>query len=386
MSAISDMSGALQALSEHNPRILIVDDNEVNRSLLGRMIESEGFEAVLAHDGHDALAKLDAETVDLVLLDIMMPGIDGLQVLEQIRENETTKSLPVILISAMADTRDIVRGLSRGANDYITKPVDVSITLARVKSQIALKLLLDERAQTIEQLRQTQAMRDHFFRIASHDLKGPLTNLNMAHLLLREMLPDREANVTNVLDTIQVTVRSMMEVVEEFLETAMLHHGRIELNIRPENAADVIQRVVVQHEAIATQKGIRLDVSPTHEAILCDPVRLQQILANLVSNAIKYSPKQATVSISTRVTPDNALRIAVQDQGAGIPEAEREQLFQPFSKLSTRPTGGESSHGLGLWIAQELTTLQNGRIGHTPATDCPDAPCGSIFWIELPRP
>jgi len=151
---------SIEDYTQRTPRLLIVDDNEVNRVLLERMLGAEGYSTDSARDGREALDKLAEDSFDLLLLDIMMPVLDGISTLRFIRADENTATLPAILISAMTDTDDIVRGLEMGANDYITKPVDMGIALARVKTQVTLKYLADERDRTIERLRQTNEMRE----------------------------------------------------------------------------------------------------------------------------------------------------------------------------------------------------------------------------------
>jgi len=378
MSLTETKQYGYESYSPRTPRLLIVDDSEVNRTLLERMFTTNGFDTDVAADGAEALEALQEGDYDLVLMDIMMPFMDGLTALEHIRTAEDTASLPVVLISAMSDVDDIVRGLEMGANDYITKPVDMEIALARVRTQVSLKFLMDERKDTIRRMEESQKMREQFFRMASHDLKGPLTSMRVSQSLLKTMIDEEDERGQRVLDTMRVTVDSMIQVVEDFLDTAALQSGELDIQTARTEALDLLRDVIAAQMPYAHDKRVEIEVAEVGGALLCDRARTTQVLSNLLNNAIKYSPQESTVTVAAAVDGDMVL-ITVTDEGPGIPEGERVRLFQPFGKLSTKPTGGESSHGLGLWIAHHLTSLQDGEIGVEPV-----AGGGSSFWVRLP--
>ncbi|MBI1258788.1 MAG: response regulator [Chloroflexi bacterium] len=356
-------------------RILIVDDESSNITILTRLFRAE-YETVTVQNGYDALDCIEHEAFDLVLLDIMMPQISGLDVLKAIRENPLTAELPVILISARMDENDIVEGLTIGANDYITKPFRLAELRARVRTQVMLKHLQDERRQTIDELRTAHEMKDRFFRIASHDMKGPLSNLRLVHYLVRKRV-DEDPQAMELLNTADANLDNMQNVINEFLDMAALQSGKIDLRMEEVPVEAVLNDVLRQYHLNALKKDIEV---ATHigGVVYADMARFGQALGNLVSNALKYSPRQTTITIWTEMNGER-VRLCVSDQGPGIPEDERDRLFTQFGKLSTRPTDGESSTGLGLWIAKHLTTLQGGEIG----VESPDEG-GSIFWIELP--
>ncbi len=365
-------------LEDKQHHLLVVDDDRINRELLMHLFERD-YHISTAGGGREALDMLHEDpTIDLVMLDIMMPNMSGLDVLGEIRETPATRNLPVILISAMANTRDVVNGLRLGANDYITKPVDVSVVVARVKTQLMVKRLLDERQETITELTKAEKLRSQLFRIASHDLKTPLSNIRMAEHLLRKMLPeDKSTNQT--LDTIKLTVESMGSIISNFLDMVELQTGQMDIKLKPIEFKDVVYNVLTQYEIAANKKNIKLEMQETDGWVTADASRLIQVVSNLVSNAIKYSPENTTIVVSTR-TENGRGFIYVADQGPGIPEDEREKLYTEFGKLSTRPTGGESSTGLGLWIVKHLTNAQRGEVG----VDFPESG-GATFWISLPE-
>ncbi|HEX2907224.1 MAG TPA: response regulator [Phototrophicaceae bacterium] len=359
------------------PLVLIVDDQRLNITLLQRLLEKH-YRLKSATSGPEALDLLAQEPFDLVLLDIMMPKMNGLQVLQEIRSNPITADTPVILVSAMAEVQNIVGGLDAGANDYITKPFDPDVTLARVKTQITLKCLQDERKQTIEELRTAQEMKDRMLKIASHDLKGPLGNISMVAYLLRQA-QDQIEDGPRLLDTLEHSLAGMHTIIKDFLDTAAIQSGALDIQLDYVVVAHLLEALTTEHEAFSLKKGITLNTVSSDGIILADVSRFRQVLDNLISNAIKYSPANTTVRLGTECY-DSKVRIYVADQGPGIPAVEQDRLFTEFGKLSPRPTAGESSTGLGLWIVKHLVTLQKGRVG----VECPPEG-GSVFWVEMPR-
>ncbi len=362
------------AAPANTPSVLIVDDEASNIAILDRLFR-DTYRTVTVNNGQGALDLLANDSFDLVLLDIMMPLISGLDVVKSMRQDPRTAELPVILISARMDENDIVEGLTIGANDYITKPFRLAELRARVRTQLTLKRLQDERRETINELREAHDMKDRFLRIASHDLKGPISNLRLVHYLIRQQI-DEESRLFDLVTTADSNLTTMQNVINEFLDLAALQSGKIDLRLENVTIESVVADLLQQYRLNALKKDITV-VSNVTGIVNADKARLTQALGNLLSNALKYSPHTSTITLSTE-THDDHLRICVADEGPGIPEAERSRLFTQFGKLTARPTDGESSTGLGLWIAKHLTEIQGGAIGvNTPETG------GSVFWIEL---
>lgn len=365
-----------QALNNTIPKLLVVDDDAVNRGLLQRIFEND-YATVTTSNGAEALQLLEQEVFDLVLLDLMMPGIDGFEVLNRIRKNPALDDLPVIIISAKSDNSDVVHGLQLGAHDYIAKPIHIDIVRARVKTQLVLKRLSDEHKRTIEELRLARQMQDNFYQIVSHDLKGPLTNLRMAHFLLRDITGGDE-QVDLILDNVELSLDEMHDMIRVFLDVMMMQPGRIQVDIDCLGVGEVLDNVVNQYRLTAEGKRIHLNLEPSDLFVMGDNRLIHQMIGNLVSNALKFSPPDTTVTLWAE-RDGGWLRLYVADQGPGIPAGEGDKLFKMFSRLSTRPTGSESSSGLGLWIVKQLTEAQKGCVGFESPPDG-----GSIFWVELP--
>ena len=363
-------------LHRSRSRILIVEADRHTRACLEDSLESD-YDLTCVWNSEEALRLMTPTRFDLVLLDMQMPHIDSLDILHRLRAVFLAAELPVILLSGLMQDEDVVRGLQQGANDYIIKPFDMHVMRARIRCQLALKNRLDEQQQTISSLKTRYEIKDRFLQIASHDLKNPLNNLMLAHYQLQSMLGDNP-EADEALATIEDSVHSMSDLVEDFLDSAALENGRPDLQLQTLEMLQIIPEVIEHHEASASRKGIVLQCGNIEGVTLADYRRLHQILSNLVSNAIKFSPPIRIVTLSSEQKADR-VHITVADQGPGIPPGERADLFKPFSKLSPRPTGGESSTGLGLWIVKELVTLQNGVVSADFPVDG-----GSRFQVELP--
>jgi two-component system sensor histidine kinase/response regulator len=359
------------------PHLFIVEDDAMNRLLLRRMFESD-YDITTAENGHETLQLLEQQHgFDLILLDVMMPDMSGLDVLQVIRSQHQHIDLPVIMVSALHDSDDIVRGFQLGANDYLAKPLNIEVARARVAMQLTLKQLADEKKQTIQELEALQAMKETFFRTVSHDLKGPISNIRMAQFILSDMLA-HDPDVKLILDNIDMSLSGMQDMIQMFLDAAMLQTGTLDLLPSRVGINEVMQQVVKQYGLAARGKHMQLHTFPSDHCVMADLRLVPQVIGNLVGNAIKFSPPSSII-MAWAEGDQNWVRINVADQGPGIPFEERANLFKMFSKLSVRPTGSESSTGLGLWIVKTLVEMQGGKVG----VDCP-ADGGSIFWFELP--
>jgi signal transduction histidine kinase len=363
-----------RAETDRGFRLLIIEDDPGVRSQLQAFLQTEYRLTFIEHDDN-ILAALRKQPFHLVLLDVSLLEAKGLNALHAIRGNPPSADVPIILIAPPSDYTVAVRGLQLGASDYITPPLDDEVVRGRISTQLALKHAENEREQTISQLKFTQEMQENFARIVSHDLKGPLTNIRMAQFMLRDMLRDN-SEAHSILDSMDVTLNGMIDMIRMFLDA--VDSQRLEPQPAALHVHNLIVEVAEQYHLAADRKQIRLRLGNGDYRALADRKLLRQVLGNLISNAIKFSPPGSEVRIWAEAQ-DNAIRIHVSDQGPGILPEERGKLFTMFGKLSARPTGGETSTGLGLWIVKQLTELQGGRVG----VDQTDGE-GSVFWVELP--
>lgn len=353
-------------------RLLVVDDNELNREMLSRRLARRGFEVVTAADGHEALDKVDEEPYDLIILDIMMPGLTGLEVLEILRKRFTAPELPIIMATAKTQSEDIVSALSLGANDYVTKPIDFNVLLARVDTHLKLKNLFK--------------LKDDFLSMASHDLKNPLFVIVCQAYLVASKVPvgsTMTEEAMEMIDKIAQHSKNMQKIIADFLDFQAVEDGHIKLNHEVVDLAGLGNRVVENFQPYAAEKEISLsfsNCSPEQKAnILGDPARLEQVVQNLVGNALKFNPAEGCVNVEVRCR-SSKIDFIVRDRGPGLSQQDLERVFVQFGKLSRRPTGKESSSGLGLAICKKLIDLHEGEIG---AENNPEG--GACFWFSLDR-
>ncbi|HYM48635.1 MAG TPA: response regulator [Burkholderiaceae bacterium] len=356
--------------STDNPgRILIIDDAAAVSEVLALKLGREGFVTAVARNAQSAGELLERDEFDVVLLDVQLPDGSGFDLLARIRQRHSLLDLPIIMISGFDQTSDVVAALRNGANDYITKPFDLGVALARVRTQLVLK-----------RLKQTN---DRFMRIASHDLKKPLLVMLDAARHLQTNYPvgtalDQDAQA--VLATLIDSGEFMQHIIADLLELRALNDRRAHVSKLPTDFGAIVRQAVVRNKAYALGKGAELRMEFEHDLpiIKADDTRIMQVLENLIGNAIKFGPAGNIITVRTRREHDRIL-CEVSDAGPGIPQNEMAQLFKEYARLSNLPTGGEKSSGLGLAICRELVTLHGGEIG---AHNNPDG--GSTFWFRLP--
>jgi two-component system, sensor histidine kinase and response regulator len=351
-------------------RILVVDDNEHNRDMLSRRLKRQGYEVETASGGREALDRIEAEQFALVLLDVMMPDVSGLDVLRQIRESHSIEELPVIMATAKGESHDIIEALDLRANDYVVKPIDFPVLLARMRTQLSLRRMAE--------------LKDDFLRIASHDLKGPLhAILSAASLIAMEVRPGQAMSdeMYEFVELIRNRTRQMWGIIEDFLDFQAFDDGQIQLHPGPAEINDLVKTVVARNRSYAESKEIGLSEELAEPAPIMevDAGRLEQVIENFVSNAIKFSFAGSATTVRTRTGDDGSVFVEVEDQGPGLKPEDEARLFMKYARLSNQPTGGEVSTGLGLAICKRLIELHDGEIGARN-----NAGEGSTFWFRLP--
>lgn len=366
-------------------KVLVVDDSSVNRRLLMQLVGMLGPQVDQAPGGEEALAMLEAGGIDMMLLDVQMPGMDGMAVLRRMRESETLKHIPVVVISGDDEIETAVRCLEMGAEDYVTKPFEPTVLGARVRASLEKKLLRDREREHVQELiginqRLTELnnQKNTLLGMAAHDLRNPLSVvLGYSKFLL--MRPDGQSERANkYLDNIQSSAKFMLGLVEDLLDVTTLESGKLTLKLAPADLAALTEKCVEMVRPMAEVKEIGIEVSLTPVELEVDAGKLDQVITNLLTNAVKYSHRGSAVTV-TLALEDSSVRLAVADQGQGIPEAELSRLFQPFGRTSVQSTGGELSTGLGLAIARRIVEGHGGQIGVTS-----EVGKGSTFFFTLP--
>jgi two-component system sensor histidine kinase/response regulator len=356
-------------------RILVVDDQTANVQIVGTVLGNLGYEIIPASDGVTALKRIALRRPDLILLDLLMPGMGGCEVCQQLKANLDWRDIPVIFLSAADDKDLIVRALDSGGVDYITKPFNQAELISRVRTQLALKTARDRLQQLAED-------KDELLGILAHDLKNSLGGMNMsAGVLCRQIARFNDERMTQLAENILRTSAQSLAFVKEFLANAAADHG---LALKPSavNLEEVARASARQFEEAARQKKITIQTDFPAEPVLAlaDHSALNQILDNLISNALKFSPAGKHVFVSVRLMHDLA-ECMVRDEGPGFSTEDKARMFRRYGRLSARPTGGEPSTGLGLSIVRKLVLGMGGELLCESAAEG-----GATFIIRLPRP
>ena len=367
-----------------NETILIVDDNYENLEVLRKLLNGAGYAVHPATQGRTAIRALEHLRVDLILLDIRMPGMDGYQVCRELKGNPATAAIPVIFISALHEPVDKVKAFSVGGVDYVTKPFDRGEILARVSTQLQLLHLqrLQQRyTEELEQevVRKTAALReanaglqealqakDEFLKLINHELRTPLNGiLGMVNLLRAGSAAKRQEGF---LKTLESSSWRLLRLLENLIQ---LTAQGVTLTA-PEKSAKTIEveafcRASLEAAlAAAKAKNLVLHLgiqSPARLVLPMEAARLRQVLDNLLDNAVKFSPEHGKIGLNVKYDPGGRrLYLDVWDSGCGIPRELRSQIFEPFVQLEPVLIRRHQGAGLGLASARNLLRLHRGQI------------------------
>lgn len=370
-----DASPKSTAPSLAGRKILVVDDDRLNIQILKRILQSEGYDLADAASGEEALSIYASFDPDLVLLDVMLPGINGFETCRKLRTTYGLECSPIIFITAKNESDDIVEGFSAGGVDYLPKPFQAREVIVRIRTHLQNRLL-------VEQLSKANNEKNRFLGMAAHDLRNPLAGIRgLTEFMIEGAVGEVTPEQTDLLQNIHSASQAMLQLVNELLDLATIEAGELHLSKQPVRLCEVIMKSVNVANIDAGKKGTRINFSPEpcHEYVEIDPHKMKQVIDNLLSNAVKYSPPNSTVTVEYHVKPE-AYEFCVKDQGPGIPEDERDKLFKDFSRLSVKPTGGEQSTGLGLAICRKIVEAHGAKIA---AENLPGGGCE--FRVTIPH-
>jgi signal transduction histidine kinase len=370
--SIIEVTASLPSPSESV--ILVVDDVHQNIQVVVSILRKVGYSLMPATSGTVALQRVKGKRPDLILLDLMMPDMDGLEVCRRLKTDPATRDIPVIFLTASNEMNHLVQGLEAGAVDYITKPFNPPELLARVRTHLELKHSRDIILRYSRELRRLNDEKNEFMGIAAHDLRNPLSAVSGysemviedAHQLKHGAVTDSVACGAELEENgrrIRETAKRMAEMVQNLLDANRIERGEMKVNLAPTELTSLVSSVVESQRprAEAKQQGLRLEVESAPVLAIVDPSVTVQVLENLVSNAVKYSPPTRNIVVRVKRTPE-AVRCEVQDEGPGLSGEDHKKLFGKFARLSAKPTGDEHSTGLGLSIVKKMVEAMNGKV------------------------
>ncbi|ALG69451.1 response regulator [Beggiatoa leptomitoformis] len=354
----------------HKGSLLIVDDLMDNIKLLMHFLAEEGFKVLIARDGEQGIRTAQYAKPDLILLDVMMPGMDGFEACRHLKNEEETKDIPIIFMSALTDTIDKVKGFQSGAADYITKPFQHDEVLARVNTHLNIVRLQ-------QQLQKRNMELQAFATTVAHDLKNPLSGI----IGLIDILDDKftedcliDADSVENLQMVSQSARQMLDLISALLLLAGVSSAS-EVILLPLDMPEIIKTVV--HRIEHTRKEFQGVIEYPADLPLAVGYApwVEEIWINYLINGLKYGGCPPHLKISACVQSDNYIKFSVKDNGDGLSPEDQKKLFIPFARLNKDTTG----HGLGLSIVQQIVEKLNGKAGvESQLGD------GCLFYFTLP--
>jgi len=362
-------------------RILAVDDDRINLRIIGGILRNEGYELAEAASGEQALEVYKTFQPNLVLLDVMMPGIDGFATCRTLKKTYGDKCAPVIFVTAKSEADDVVMGFDAGGVDYLTKPFRPKEVVARIRTHLSNQQLVEQQKDLVAQLSKANAAKDRFLGMCAHDLRNPLSSIRgLAELMDENAIGILTPEQREIVQTIHGASQSMLQLVNELLDVATIEAGHLKLEKTPTNIVEIVERSVHLSNIEAAKKNTKIELVklPTDPIVEVDSNKIRQVVDNLINNAVKYSPRGSIITVLIH-SNGTVAGFAVRDSGPGIPENERHKLFKDYGRLSTQPTGGEKSTGLGLAICRKIVEAHDGTIG---VDNIPGR--GAEFIVSLP--
>lgn len=361
------------------PRICIVDDNKVAREVIAEQLSIEPYQIEMAASGLDLLQRFDDLNPDVILMDVMMPQLNGYNVCQKLKQNETRQHIPVILITALNSREDMLRGLASGADEFLPKPVHGEELRARVRTMLRIKNQYD----TLQVLLQ---LREDLAHMLIHDMRNPLTvaTLYNSFLLKRNGLTPREQEYVHI---VRDSLRELTGFLDEILTVAKMEQGVLRLNTQPTDIVHLLTEVIDNHLDMAHLHGFQLTLNlpDCHRLVSLDAPLFKRVLDNLLSNAFKYAPDESEITVQlsypvpeTAVSPTPSFCLQIIDEGPGIAPENRERIFNKYEVVAMKQFGEAQQVGLGLAFCKMVVDAHGGQIFVTS-----NKPQGAILTIEL---
>lgn len=366
-----------------NYKILVVDDVVSNVMLLKALLKTDEYQIITASDGEQALEKVETENPDLILLDVMMPGLSGFDVSQRLKSSTDHSDIPIIFLTALNSHDDIVRGFELGANDFITKPFNKNELKIRIRHQISLieakRIILKQ----TEELRSTIIGRDKLYSVIAHDLRGPLGSIKMI-LNLVLLSVDSKTISQSMLDMLKMadqTTEEVFTLLDNLLKWTKSQLGRLSVAYQNNDVADIVSDAIEIFKSMAELKDIKIVFELRNSCMItADADMIKTVLRNLFSNAIKFSERGSSIFIAIDDTDPDFATISIKDQGQGIKQEDKAKLLDVETHFSTFGTNNEEGSGLGLLLCADFVNKNGGRLWFDSVEGE-----GSTFFFTIPK-
>jgi signal transduction histidine kinase len=365
--------------------ILVVDDNEQNRALVEAALTDEGYRVITGSSGDEAIAAFQAEHPDCVLLDVRMPGTDGLAACARIRGLPGGEDTPIIFLTALRDIDTFDRALAAGGDDFLTKPVRPAELIARVQTLLEARRMSAELREHYELIRKQrddlmrlQLQKERLTALIVHDLKNPVNSMDLhAQVLLRN--PELPQSALESVQHIREGARSLARLVLNLLDISKSEEGKLAPRIAAVDLPRLAREIESDLELRAQTSNVRLELEVDAPVIQADPDLLRRVVENLVENAIRHAPEGSAVRLTVRAV-DDAIELRVSDAGPGVAPELREKIFEPFVQVENGDrVVARTGRGLGLTFCKLAVEAHGGRIW------VEDGRPGAVFCMRIPN-
>lgn len=354
-------------MQRHTANIMIVDDEPVNIAILKRGLESSGFEKfVTTTQASEVLHLMREQAPDVLLLDIRMPEIDGLEIIQEIQKDEELRLVPIIVLTSMDDPEVKSRALENGACDFLTKPIETTDLFPRICNALRFREIQSNLHQAKTFAEASSKIKGEFLAKMSHEIRTPINGIvGMTELVLESKLDDEQRDC---LQTAKQCADHLMELISDILDFSKIESGKLVLESTKFQFREILGTTMSMFRVKACEKDITLRIEIAEDIpnyLVGDPVRVNQVVMNLVGNAIKFTEKgevSVSVKLMDRDTEHVKLRFDIQDTGIGIPEETQEAIFDAFSQADDSTTRKFGGTGLGLAISSQLAEMMGGSI------------------------
>jgi signal transduction histidine kinase len=353
----------MESTSLQKSTILVVDDTPTNLSVLLDYLNQSGFKTLIAQDGEGALEQADFAHPDIILLDVMMPGIDGFETCKRLKEQDATKDIPVIFMTALSETVDKVKGFQYGAVDYITKPFQQEEVLMRITTHLTMQHQKKELNLLNQKLMASNATKDKFFSIIAHDMRSAFTPMvGYSDLLIRAAEELKDAKISKYSENMQMMIENAHKLFKNLLDWARIQRGAMEYKPNHFDLYSVGMSNVVFLMNPAKQKNINIKFEIDKQTLcFADNNMVDTILRNLMTNAVKFTHEGGEICLAATMD-DEWIEVGISDTGVGIAPENQAKLFTIDSKHKSAGTAGEQGTGLGLILCKELVEKNGGKI------------------------
>ena len=363
-------------------KLLVVDDVQTNVLLLKALLSKEGYGILVANNGQEALEVIRNENPDLILLDVMMPGMDGFEVAERLKSEEYRCEIPIIFLTALDDTQSIVNGFKLGASDFVSKPFRKEELMVRIKHQLSLvaaRRIIEEKN---EELRKTIAGRDKMYSVIAHDLRSPMASMKMLlNTIMMNVEKDKiDPDIFDMLEMSNKTSEEVFSLLDNLLKWTKSQLGKLTVIPQKLDVSGLADGVVEVMNSVAEVKHIKL-IRTDHESFFVnvDIEMIKSVLRNLISNALKFSNPDSVIKVGIKAE-DGKVIVSVTDSGKGIKKEDQHKLLNDNTHFTTYGTNSEEGSGLGLLLCRDFARKNGGELWFESEENV-----GSVFSFSLPQ-